>query len=126
MRYEYIDEARGLAMIIIISWHTIGIHSSLTDAWTMPIFFFIMGLFYKQENTFFELVKKKSKALLFPLIVFSIPAFILNIIQDGIKDTFITIINPYKCMNGPSWFLVCTFWCYLLYWSINSLFHKKT
>lgn len=125
MRYEFIDEARGLAMIIIISWHTIGIHSSFTDAWAMPIFFFIMGLFYKQEEKFSDLIKKKSKTLLLPLIIFSIPAFILKLIRYGIEDTFMTIINPYKCINGPSWFLICIFWCYLLYWLINRKINEK-
>ena len=51
-RFDNIDIARGFAMLVIIEWHTIGIHTSWTDGWVMPIFFIIMGIFYKQEESF--------------------------------------------------------------------------
>ena len=52
VRYDNIDVARGLAMLVIIQWHVVGMHTTWTDGWVMPIFFIIMGVFYKQESSF--------------------------------------------------------------------------
>lgn len=32
-RFDNIDIARGFAMLVIIEWHAIGIHTSWTDGW---------------------------------------------------------------------------------------------
>lgn len=41
VRYDNIDVARGLAMLVIIQWHVVGMHTTWTDGWVMPIFFIL-------------------------------------------------------------------------------------
>ena len=79
MRYDYIDIARGLAMLVVINWHILDIHNPWTDAWVMPIFFLIMGVFYKQEETIKVILKKKINTILVPHFFFSIAAFIIQL-----------------------------------------------
>ena len=43
------DSVRGLAMLTIMSWHSLGIHCALTAPWVMPVFFFIAGFFWKSD-----------------------------------------------------------------------------
>lgn len=53
VRYDNIDVARGLAMLVIIQWHVVGMHTTWTDGWVMPIFFIIMGRIL-QAGVFFQ------------------------------------------------------------------------
>ena len=121
VRYTFIDEAKALAMLVVVSWHILGIHSSWTDSWVMPIFFLIMGLFYKQDTSFKQMILKKINTLMIPLVFCSIPAFILSLYNHGYIVAFKRIVFPYECINPCSWFLICMFFCYVIYWLINKI-----
>lgn len=108
-------------MLVVVSWHILGIHSTWTDSWVMPIFFFIMGLFYKQDASIRHMIIKKVNTLLVPLVFCSIPALILSFVQTGGMNTLKTLANPYANINGCSWFLMCMFFCYVIYWAINEI-----
>ena len=118
-RLYFVDEARGLAMLVVVSWHILGIHSPWTDSWVMPIFFFIMGMFYKQDASIRHMIIKKVNTLLVPLMFCAIPALVSSIVQKGGVTTLKTLVNPYANINGCSWFLICMFFCYVIYWGIN-------
>lgn len=120
VRYDNIDIARGLAMLVIIQWHVVGIHTTWTDGWAMPIFFIIMGIFYKQESSFKMMAIKKLNSIVIPMLVFSIPMFIISIFETGLMPTFLKVANPYSMIHGVSWFFICTLWCYV----INYILHK--
>ncbi len=105
-------------MLIVISWHVAGFHSHWTDGWTMPVFFVIMGLFYKQPDTLASLLKKKFNSIIVPYMFFAVPAIIISLLSSGILETLKLMINPYQSINGMSWFLLCMFWCYLMYFLI--------
>lgn len=126
MRYDHIDIARGLAILVVISWHVLGIHSPWTDGWAMAIFFFIMGIFYKQPESFGSMVKKKIQTLLVPWLTYSLPALLILIATAPIKDVLLKIANPYECIHGVSWFLICMFWCYVIYYFIHKYFGRNT
>lgn len=123
-RLDYIDIARGLAMLFVIFWHTINIHSPWSDGWVMPLFFVIMGMFYRQQDSLKKLLVKKTNTLIIPLLICSIPALFFSLCKNGILETFIIISNPYRNINGTSWFLICMFECYILYWVINRFWKK--
>lgn len=113
------DIARGLAMVMIIIWHTTNVHTQWTDSWTMPVFFVIMGLFYRNHGQFKELLVKKSKNILFPFFILSIPSYVQFAIQLSITDYSKRLADPFNCMHGVGWFLICMFWCYILYYWID-------
>lgn len=125
-RYGFIDNAKGIALIIVISWHcyvNIFPHPVFSE-WVLPFFFIIMGCFYKHNLSFKQLVNKKAIGLLMPWLLLSFPAFILAVF--GLYGyNFSMIINPYKCLLGPCWFLICMFWTYLIFWIVNDFIEKK-
>lgn len=125
IRYDNFDIMRGVAMMVIIWWHTFNTHSPLTDGWVMPSFFLVMGVFYRQSS-FNDMIKKKVKSIFIPYMVFSIPAFFLSLIHNGIFNTLKILVNPYRCINGFAWFLLCIFFCYVIYWSINRIFENNS
>ena len=72
VRYDNIDVARGLAMLVIIQWHVVGMHTTWTDGWVMPqSSFIIMGVFYKQESSFKVMAIKKLNTIVIPIGFFS-------------------------------------------------------
>lgn len=113
MRNNSIDNVRGFAMLVIISWHVLNIHSPWTDTWTMPVFFVIMGLFYKPTD-WRTLVQKKLVTLVIPWLFFSIPDFVMRIVNHGMIDVIKVIANPYKYIHAGSWFVACTLWIYCI------------
>lgn len=124
-RYEYIDIARGLSMLVVINWHTLNIHNCYTEGWAMPLFFVIMGAFYRQEKCLQLLLHKKMYTLLIPYLFFSIPALIISLINNGLRATTLIIVNPYDCLLGNGWFVWCMLWCYIINFGIYKFCKKR-
>lgn len=116
------DVVRGLAMLVIISWHVLGVHCVLTDPWVMPVFFFIAGYFWETGVPFKGFVMHKVRKLLKPLIYFSIPAFVTICISAcTLQDwrPFIRVLSPYDSMVVGGWFIPCMLVTYLFYWMLD-------
>ena len=121
-RYDFIDNAKGLALLIVISWHchwSVFPHPVFSQ-WVLPCFFIIMGIFYKQSESLHALLVKKTNGLLLPWVIYSLPAVILGLLNVKGFDLN-KIYNPYIMILGPCWFLVCMFWCYWVYWYLNRI-----
>ena len=77
-RMDYLDMAKGFGIILVVLGH----HLTVSEAFTvwiysfhMPLFFILSGWLYahkKNALSFGEFVKKKSRSLLYPYVVFSI------------------------------------------------------
>ena len=117
-RYENIDIARGIAMLVIISWHILGVHSGWTDGWVMPLWFIIMGIFYRKESDFHTMLCRKVNSILLPALIWSIPAMFISICNHGTVQTAITIVHPYKTLHGVTWFFWCAMWVYVINYCI--------
>ena len=115
------DIARGVAILMVINWHIINIKDCWTIAWVMPIFFFIMGFFYKYEPSFRNLIIKKFKTLLIPMILWSIPMFVYDAFSLTPSDLLFLVVHPFKSVYSVSCFLICTFFCYVFqFWWLVS------
>lgn len=125
VRYDNIDVARGLAMLVIIQWHVVGMHTTRTDGWVMPIFFIIMGVFYKQESSFKVMAIKKLNTIVIPMAFFSVPMFIISIFEKGFMTTLLKVANPYSMIHGVSWFFICTLWCYVINYILHKYIHNS-
>lgn len=125
VRHSNIDIARGLAMLIVIEWHTLDFHSPYTDGWVMPLFFVIMGVFYKQPDSLRELLRKKVRNLIVPYLFFSVPSLIILIINQPYVEVLKKIVDPYSNIHGVSWFIICTFVCYIICFYIHRYIKKK-
>lgn len=126
-RYDFIDNAKGIALLFVISWHCYFsiFPQPIYTEWVLPFFFIVMGCFYKHNLTIREIIAKKANGLLIPWIIFSIPAIVLAAI--GIKGFDINkVYDPYSCILGPCWFLICMFWAYIIYWGLNEMIRQFT
>lgn len=127
IRVGNFDILRGLSMIVIISWHTIGEHYKLTDPWVMPSFFIVAGFFWKDVYTR-EFIDNKYKKILLPYIILSVPVFIIGLIKSFItKDSqfIIDLFNPYKTIMGGGWFIWCILEAYTVYFIIRKYINNK-
>lgn len=116
-RIQSPDIVRGIAMLLVVEWHAIGWHFIWTDTWAMPVFFFIMGMFFKPMGSLIEMIKKKSRMLLVPFFLLSLPDYLLLLFSS--PNVFIRdFLNPFKCVHMVGWFLLAMFWAYLIFFLI--------
>ena len=87
----------------------------------MPLFFFIMGVFYHTPISLKLQIRKKTNQLLIPFVIWSIPYFIYYLFTKPFLAFVKMWLNPYEIMNGPSWFLLCMFECYIIYYGIKKI-----
>lgn len=70
-RYKYVDVARGIGMMLVISAHSAGLNSYLIYFF-MQLFFILSGWLYQPGRTYGENIKKKAWRLLIPYFGYSI------------------------------------------------------
>ena len=126
-REKYIDIAKGIAIILVIMGHCEYTNETLLVwiySFHMPLFFMINGFFIKnsiKRLSLKEFTKKKSKTILIPYLVFSIPLYIAYIAKTYIKYKTISRVEAIQKFLGI--FLVCrdsNF--YIGLWFLVSLF----
>ncbi len=131
-RYDFIDIAKGLGMILVI-WGHIILHGPLNNfiySFHMPLFFFISGMLFAPQKyaNVKEFVKRKIKTLLIPYFLLSILTYIWWVLvenrisnsSNNIIFSFIQIFiaqgsSSYMLHNIPMWFVSCLFFVEILY-----------
>lgn len=126
-RIDALDLAKGIGIILVIIGHCIPIKSvpcQIIFTFHMPLFFLISGYFFRTEEKFPTLIKKKSKSLLWPFVrYFSlglavtliVPAWRSGLSWAGIKKDLI-LADPNAVHNSSIWFLVALFFVFILAW----------
>lgn len=79
-RIDYIDSARGLAILFVLIGHLCSLKHGLGQyfySFHMPMFFIISGMLLSYNDswknmTFYEIFIKKLKSFMYPYIIFSI------------------------------------------------------
>ncbi len=134
-RLNYIDVARGIAIIAIILGH-LGNKDLNRVVFTfhVPVFYIISGYFIRKEERFLPFTAKKARSLLVPYFVASALIILFSVIRNMIestetsnKDVFWdwlkaalfgagdTWYEPrYVRGIGAIWFLWATFWGILM------------
>ncbi len=143
-REKFIDIAKGIATILVIIGHCQYSNSKIV-AWLysfhMPLFFMINGYFIKnsvEHLSLEEFTKRKSKQILVPYLIFSIPIYISYIAKKIIKYNFISTDDAVKKFVGifvasrgtnfdiELWFLVVLFIADILTFIIlKNIFNNK-
>jgi fucose 4-O-acetylase-like acetyltransferase len=137
--FQYLE---ALAIIMVIDDHMstrIGILSSVFpyNSFYMPMFVFISGYFYYEQN-FIPYLKHKAKHLLFPYLIWSVVGEIIAymLMKAGIVNWFVNpitfkniaklfLLEPYSSITGPSWFAIMLFWVSIFYCFLDELLHLK-
>jgi acyltransferase len=137
-RLNYIDIAKGIAIILVVFGHTYRNDDSLKIAiyaFHLPLFFFISGFFFKEDkyHTYRDFIKSKFTSLLLPYLTFYILSYVYWLAFERFvrpSDAEIPFYKPliglilgtdYKDLmrpNGALWFLVGLFCTELIFFSI--------
>ena len=128
-RLDWVDSARGLAMILVILSHCLTIVTStfpylnkLILSFHMPLFFFISGLFAKPiRGSVGNFFSTKAKHFLLPQLLLCF----LRLIEDIL---FVTLkkgnVSEIQWINWD-WFLPVLFMCSVLYSFILTLIKQR-
>lgn len=114
-RIEFIDLAKGVCVLLVVLGHmpnqrTMEIPGRA--ALTIPFYFFLSGIFFKDYGGFGCFLEKKINKLLIPYVFFLILTIIVNSIVFNVPPfpaDFISPIFSNKQINGPLWFLCSLF-----------------
>lgn len=131
-RLHYIDTARGIALILLVSGHILTGNSFLFNwifSFHMPLFFFLAGMCARQPSArFFPYLKKRARKRLLPyfIIVFAgllicmlIPSYRLAILADGFSvqaKHILLLMRPVNLYIGQVWFLASLFWAEIYFY----------
>ena len=124
-RIDYIDLAKGFGIICIVavpSGFNCHVFGSL-----MPMFFVLSGMVFKKYDNYKIFIKRKVKSLLIPFLFFYfflwISSLAINIVKSGLIDleshSFVGDLLTGIYLNGPIWFVICVFWCNILYYLVS-------
>lgn len=133
-RIEYLDLAKGFCIILVVLYHVLGhLHAIseyvyLITTFSMPLYFFISGLFFKEYEGFLGFLLRKINKQLIPFCFFYLTtSFILpNILHFGgftvshtqslgIQGILAFIFNE-EFANDPLWFIWCLFIVNMLFY----------
>jgi len=117
-RINWVDTAKGIGIFLVVFAH---VNSSISDQiylFHMPLFFFLSGMFFKNDQNFRHFILNKIQYLIIPFIIFltiSIPVRILyfSIINDDYS--LVQLIRP-STSNVPLWFLPALFIVNLIFY----------
>ena len=136
-RLDYIDEMKGLAILLVVLGHLFmphtqegQLHSCATIIYSfhMSFFFFLSGYINEkvngiEKNGSFNFIKKKFRSLIIPFLFWSFitPIFLYNRVPVTRND----FIEP-LCIfpNKHYWFLPVLFFFMILY-PVKHIFEKK-
>lgn len=134
-RIEWIDIAKGIAILLVIIGHSAkfgSIARNIIFSFHMPLFFILSGYTYRPANDISVLLmhlKKSIKHLLIPCFVVSILKVIVWIYKSRDYSVYNIIINFYKMITnlfyasgvsfngtvaGMVWFVFSLFWAKLI------------
>lgn len=130
-RIEYIDLMKGFCIILVVLYHAdywgdhrfaLG-HQTLfwmLQNFFMALFFFLSGVFFSSYTCFADFLTRKAQKLLLPYFFFCIfPMPLVYGFDDKLCHWWFIFAYtgshlPYT--NGPVWFAMCLFVCYILFW----------
>lgn len=146
-RIDWIDMAKGIAIILVIIGHTVKFGSGTRNfiySFHMPLFFLLSGYTYKiaeNREEFLHHLKIGCRHLLFPYLIISI----INVIASWWQGSAHDILTLWKVTSrmgdalwwasacnvrvhpgiGAIWFLCSLFWAKIFIDSIHLLFRGK-
>ncbi|MEG6615950.1 acyltransferase family protein [Peptococcaceae bacterium 1198_IL3148] len=132
VRIEWLDSLKGLAIILVVWGHlNIPIEAeTIIYSFHMPLFFFISGYLFKQNNrTLKQYVQRKVNSLLIPYFFFAVMSIPFGILLDFVYQNEINPLLMFMHFfflsgsvgwNAPLWFLIVLFLIEVIYFVVNS------
>ena len=135
-RIEFIDLAKGVCIFLVVLLHMdlpIDEHIPLLRNLRMPLYFILSGLFFKTYGGWKFFFLKKVNKILIPFVFFYLVAYVIfyalqfvapDMSHSEAKGIF-DIFTQRKTFNNPIWFLLCLFWCNLLFCGVSVAIKKE-
>lgn len=126
-RIEWIDLAKGFCIFLVVLNHVsqyAKVNYPLANqlqAFRMPLYFILSGLFFKQYEGFFGFLKRKTNKLLIPFLFFLVCTSLLPYWAQYHKFQWPLLCGKAPFYNGPIWFLLCLFEVNVLFFLIQWL-----
>jgi len=125
-RIPYLDVAKGIGILLVVAGHIYGGENfgTILYAFHVPLFIVISGMLIQytkaQEQTIWNVAKKKCKSLIVPYILTEIIVLPLYMIKygHGLSDLHWNIIDSlilYNTKGIATWFLLHLFFAELIY-----------
>lgn len=135
-RIEYIDLAKGICIFLIVVQHvTYYYHikypfQGLIESFTLPLFFFLSGLFFREYGGFLDFCVRKTNKLLVPFVAFFILTVLLQdlIFNAGSGGVFFVrelLLHERLHYNYAIWFLPCLFEVSVLFYLLHKYLNAK-
>lgn len=131
-RIYWIDQAKVIAIYLVVLGHLLqttgcegGLHNFIY-LFHMPFFFFVSGYLFKtKEHSWCQLIKRVWKSLIIPYLllnvvsnIFLIPSWVLSK-QWPVENLIYFLTADGRSESGPTWFLVCLAWVWLMSWLLS-------
>ena len=131
-RIDYIDVYKFIGITLMIMGH-IGFGNTFDffiHAFHMPMFFFISGYLYKNNNSSFKTYfKNKFRSLLVPYFIIGTIHLIIYVL---FKENLLVPLESFLWTNtenfpiaGALWFLTCLFFVDIMYFIINKMIKNE-
>lgn len=123
-----IDIAKGIGIILVVYGHLACPVAREIFLFHMPLFFLLSGYFFSAKDSMRIFVKKKTKALLFPFLLFYIFAFIYHFeIFNGDMNiiSYIHSFNSFIDPNPHLWFLLSLFEIFVVFFVVEKYIHSE-
>lgn len=131
-RREWVDLVKGVAIIMIVAYHSslflnsVGIDAAgigrariVLDLFPMPAFFLISGLFHHRvrEWTFADLWRRRLRQYLYLYVLWSVLRFVFYLVVPNVRAD-----GAGEAANDPLALLLILVWPISSYWFIYALF----
>lgn len=130
-RIEFIDLAKGICILLVVVLHVVpSFEESIMFAacFRMPLYFCLSGLFYKDYDCYGSFTLKKINRILIPFIAWYLIGYSIYYLGRAVmpsnREATFHIYDVFvqnEIFNLPIWFLLCLFWCNIVFGGIRKL-----
>lgn len=119
-RIRHFDIAKGIGIILVAIGHSaIELGHYLIYMFHMPLFFYLSGVFWRPDSLS-NVIKKKSRGLLLPLVIFTAVLLTLGVAVGGLQGSLSASFPHMRGIVGPLWFLLSLFEVTVIYHAVAS------
>lgn len=134
-RIEFIDLAKGICITLVVIGHCgVSIPIPGWEIVRMPLYFILSGLFFKDYGGLANFAIRKTNKILIPFLFFYLVGclgfYLIKYLTPSLLITdargILDMFNNRQFFNGPIWFLLCLFWCNLIFCIISLKVRKES
>lgn len=140
-RQTYIDIAKGIGIILVVFGHSFGAWLFAAKMYHMPLFFFLSGITFSAERSFFGFLKRRIQRLYIPFLIYEFVYLLLSPFFNWIEIVstcpgtprevvdlvlHIALFDNVNILLSPLWFVTALFFSQLLMFGIERMIMRIT